>query len=104
MPNLERLVSVHQLISYPATALDVDSGRPDDWLIAIANAHRFNAAYENAEDLIGQAQNLREVYVVSQAYDNRLFFSLQVEENIGEGRPYQLTDIVAIVRLVRKEG
>lgn len=101
MPHLERLVDVNQLISYPAAGLETVHSLISPAVArskASENGRRFNNAYENAEDLMAAARNLKEVYVVVTTFKDELFFTIQVEENIGEGKPYKLTDIVAVVR------
>lgn len=93
MPLLERLISDHQLIPYPASGL-ATSNRD----AAVINAVRFNGMYREAMDIVSQTK-VNELYLIQfQSVGGYLYFSMAEENQIGEGRPFSLVDIVAVIR------
>lgn len=91
MPHLERQVSDHQLISYPALRSQGFNG-------SIVEAERFDRQYRLAIDVLNVAKTITELYVVQLSNCGNLYFTVVEEDRIGEGRQYQLTDIVAVIR------
>lgn len=110
MPNLEELVSNHQLITYPALrSVNFDG--------SVIEARRFDAAYKYAQAILTAQDSVEEIYIVRYTYDDKFrlehgvlgpgvpghgvsshFFGTATELYIGDGRKYQLTDIVVVVR------
>jgi hypothetical protein len=84
MTNLERLVSAHQLIPYPA----------DD--------RRFNQTYNLAASALALNPSLKELYIIQyKDHEGGLHFSFVSAHLISRDRengPYFLTDICAVLR------
>jgi hypothetical protein len=85
MKNLERLVSWHQLISYPSEHAG------------------FNCAYEEALACVNGVGPVKELYIVQYRATHgscagKLYFSFVTSELISANGPYFLTDICGVVR------
>ncbi len=83
--NLERLVSCHQLISYPS------------------DYARFNRAYEDARTCLNSGSLVKKLYIVQYRANRRicggdLYFSFVSSSLISSNGPYFLTDICAVVK------
>lgn len=85
--HLERLVSSHQLLTYPS------------------EYRRFNRAYDDAVACLKQNPSIREFYIVQYRiqlpelrYGGELHFAFVPAALISRDGPYYLTDICAVVR------
>ena len=83
--NLERLVSCHQLISYPSEYA------------------RFNRAYEDALTCLNSGGLAKKLYIVQYRASRgncggELYFSFVPSSLISSNGPYFLTDICAVVK------
>jgi hypothetical protein len=79
--NLEKLISAHQLLSYPS------------------EHQSFNRAYEGALQSLKSSALVRELYIVQYRAENGdLCFGYISASSISANGPYHLTDICAVVR------
>jgi len=84
LTKFEKLVSAHQLISFPSEAVG------------------FNRAYEGALRLIESSDGVEELYVVQYRSSNmQLCFCSVPHSLISSDGPYRLTYICAVVRKPR---
>ena len=79
--NLENLISVHQLLSYPS------------------EYRAFNRTYEEALRSLNSSALIRELYIVQyRAGSGDLCFGYVSASSISANGPYHLTDICAVLR------